>query len=76
MQRYIKNKTYQGISLLFSVINSDIGKVGVRSPLQDVFLSDIRPPKTPLQGETTQPDFDTQTSADSHFGSTNTKKQP
>jgi len=30
MQRYIKNQTYQRISLLFSVIKSDIGKVGVR----------------------------------------------
>lgn len=39
----------------------------VRLSLQDVFLSDIRPPKTPLQGETPRPDFDTLTSADSHF---------
>ncbi len=76
MQRYIKNRTCQRIILLFSVIKSDICKVGVRKPLQDVFLSDIRPPKTPLQGETPRPDFDTLTSADSHFGSTNSKKQP
>ena len=59
MQRYIKNRTYQRISLLFYVIKSDIGKVGVLQPLQDVFLSDIRPRKTPLQGETPRPDFNT-----------------
>ena len=53
---------------------------GIRVALQDVFLSDTplsrRPEKTPLQGETPRPDFDTLTSADSHFGSTNSKKQP
>ena len=75
MQRYIKNRTYQRIGLLFNVIKSENGKVGVQKPMQDVFLSCIRSPKTPLQVETHRPDFDTLTSADSHYWRANSKKQ-